>query len=111
MMLGRIRRQRERMMRPRPTSRSISRTRTTMSPTIVTRKRALVRPRRTGRHARTHDRNHPYGVALRVANVGDHLIEVRERHLARDRRQLTDRVDIAVAPRLEDRCECLARHA
>ncbi len=47
---------------------------------------------------------------MRVANVADHLIEVRQRGFARDRRQLADRFRVPIAPRFEDRREGLARH-
>src|SRR5437588_6381754 len=62
-------------------------------------------------HARAHHRDHPHGIAARIADVRDHLIEVGYRSLARDGREFADRVGISVAPRLDNCCEGFARHA
>src|SRR5262249_36236779 len=53
----------------------------------------------------------PYGVAARIAHVGDHLLEIGECRFSADGRQLADGLGVAIAPCLEDRREGLARHA
>src|ERR1700728_2681883 len=52
--------------------------------------------------------DHPQGVAVRVADVGGHLVEVGDGLIARHRRQLADGVGVAVAPSFHDRCEGFA---
>jgi hypothetical protein len=37
-------------------------------------------------YSRAYDRNHPYGVTVWVADICDHLIEIRYRGFARERR-------------------------
>src|SRR5271169_5023849 len=60
---------------------------------------------------RAHHGDHPYGIAVRVADVADHLLEIRLRRLAADRSQFADRLDIPVAPGFEDRRHRLPRYA
>src|SRR5581483_2960157 len=48
--------------------------------------------------ARAHHRNHPRGIALWIANIPDHLIEISDRALAADGTAFADRFRIAIAP-------------
>src|ERR1700688_2531066 len=65
----------------------------------------------TLQHSRANHWNHPDSIAARIANVGDHLIEVRYGGFARDRRQLADGFGITVAPRLQDGRKSFSRDA
>src|SRR5262245_58378191 len=71
------------------------------------------RPRRSPddlRHAGAHHGDHPDGVASWIENVPDHLIEVRGYLLGRELGDGGHRLDVAVAPGLDDRGEDLPWH-
>src|SRR5579862_468352 len=62
-------------------------------------------------HSRAHDRHHPCSVAVGIADVCDHLIEISYRGLVRHRRQFADGLCVSVAPGFDDGGESVTRHA
>ena len=64
----------------------------------------------TLRHLRGDHRHVPHAVTLRVVDRRNHVFEVREKHLARDRRVRRDGVGVSVTPGPPDRGERLARY-
>src|SRR5579862_4428153 len=64
----------------------------------------------TRRDPRAYHRHHPHCIPVRIADIGDHLIEIAFCQFALDGRMLSDRFGVTIAPGLDDRSERVARH-